>query len=58
MVGGGGVTPQHVILNVDTDDKLFGSPTNVIRSHLNAKHAEFLSETVSLSYEIKCGYYF
>ena len=30
MVGGAGVTPRHVVLNVDTDDKLLGLPTNNI----------------------------
>ena len=30
VVGGAGVTPRHVVLNVDTDDKLFGLPTSNI----------------------------
>ena len=30
VVGGAGVTPRQVALNVDTDDKLFGLPTNVM----------------------------
>ena len=30
VIGGAGVTKRHVVLNVDTDDKLLGLPTNIM----------------------------
>ena len=30
VVGGAGITPWHLVLNVDTDDKLVGLPINVM----------------------------